>query len=140
MARDIGLFKLSGNFEIEYAGPIDPRNRRATKDELFLENTWVNSNNTHYLYNGMPVIIYNDPIQTNNGLYILLNKDLYTQESSWLFIGKEKNSIFAGVKLSSIDAGDVGDMSITDDYLYICVLSGTAGNAIWKRIPLFATT
>ena len=66
----------------------------------------------------------------NNGLYILLNKDLFTEESSWLFIGKQKNSIFAGSKSSSNDSGVVGDMSITDDYVYICVSTGNVGNAI----------
>ena len=51
-----------------------------------------------------------------------------------------KNSIFAGSKSSSNNSGVVGDMSITDDYVYICVSTGNVGNAIWKKIPLFATT
>jgi len=62
-------------------------------------------------------------------LYILLNKNLYTIESSWLYIGKQKNSIFAGPKSSSTDSGVIGDISITDDYVYICVSTGNVGNA-----------
>ena len=139
MDRNFGLFNLSGNFEIQYSGPIDARNRIETKALLFEENTWKSSDGSIYLYNGMPVIVYNDSEISNNGLYILLNYVLYDVEESWLYIGKQKNSIFAGSKSSSIDAGDFGDMSLTDDYLYVCVTQGTAGNAIWKKVPLFAT-
>ena len=139
MSRLLGLFPLSGNFEIKYAGPIDSRNRVNTKNDLFLEQTWLDDAGTHYLFNGMSVIVWNDPNNNYNGLYILLNKNFYTNEESWLYIGKQKNSIFAGEKSSSTDAGEFGDMSITDDYLYICVSGGNAGTATWKRIPLFAT-
>jgi hypothetical protein len=41
-----------------------------------------------------------------------------------------------GAKLSSVDAGTYGQTSLDDDYLYICIQTGTAGNAIWKKIPL----
>lgn len=44
-----------------------------------------------------------------------------------------------GEKTSASDAGTFGEMSIVDDYLYMCVQTGTVGNAIWKRAPLFAT-
>lgn len=140
MNRSLGIFPLSGNFEIQYSGPIDSRNNLESKSLLFEESTWVSADGNLYIYNGMPVVIWNDVESANNGIYILLNKNLYTVESSWLYLGKQKNSIFAGPKSSSNDSGGIGDMSITDDYLYICVSSGNAGNAIWKKIPLFATT
>jgi len=44
-----------------------------------------------------------------------------------------------GEKKTGVDAGTIGQMSITDDYLYICVLSGEIGIAIWKKSVLFAT-
>ena len=137
--KQFGIFPLSGNFEIQYAGSIDSRNNIESKNLLFEESTWLSTDNSIYIYNGMPVIVWNDQNIENNGLYILLNKNLYNIESSWLYIGKQKNSIFAGSKSSSIDAGNFGDMSLTDDYLYVCVTQGTAGNAIWKKVPLFAT-
>lgn len=135
--RQFGIFPLSGNFEIQYAGPIDSRNNIESKNLLFEESTWLSTDNTIYIYNGMPVIVWNDPIISNNGLYILLNKNLYSIESSWLYIGKQKNSIFAGEKYSASDPGNAGDMSYSDDYLFICVLTGIAGEAIWKKTPLF---
>jgi hypothetical protein len=42
-----------------------------------------------------------------------------------------------GDRYSSTDAGTINQISISDDYLYICVKTGTAGNAIWKKTPLF---
>jgi hypothetical protein len=44
-----------------------------------------------------------------------------------------------GPKSSLTDPGSLFDMSITDDYIYYCVKSGTAGNAIWKKGVLFHT-
>jgi hypothetical protein len=41
-----------------------------------------------------------------------------------------------GSKQSSIDAGQVGELSVDDDYMYVCVISGGAGSATWKKIPL----
>jgi hypothetical protein len=42
-----------------------------------------------------------------------------------------------GVKVTGTDAGVIGQTSITDDYLYICVQTGTTSTAIWKKITLF---
>lgn len=47
--------------------------------------------------------------------------------------------VTTGVKSSATDAGTAGDISITDDYIYFCVQTGTAGNAIWKKAVVFAT-
>lgn len=41
-----------------------------------------------------------------------------------------------GAKQSSIDAGALGEFSVDDDYLYICVIAGGAGSAVWKRIAM----
>jgi len=41
-----------------------------------------------------------------------------------------------GSKYSSSDAGTVGQRSIDDDYLYICVATGGAGAATWKKTAL----
>lgn len=42
-------------------------------------------------------------------------------------------------KSSADDAGMQGQMAHNDDYVYVCTTTGTAGNAIWKRIPLLRT-
>lgn len=42
-------------------------------------------------------------------------------------------------KQTGVDAGFLHEMSIVDDYLYVCVKAGTAETAIWKRTILFTT-
>ena len=44
-----------------------------------------------------------------------------------------------GEKQSATHAGTFGEMSLSDDYLFLCVKTGTAGNAIWKRTSLHQT-
>jgi len=48
-------------------------------------------------------------------------------------------NVFEGAKSSATDAGTFGDISLSDDYAYFCVKSGSAGNAIWKKSIMFLT-
>ncbi|RLD56518.1 MAG: hypothetical protein DRI97_07290 [Bacteroidetes bacterium] len=41
-----------------------------------------------------------------------------------------------GAKQSSVDAGALGEFSVDDDYLYVCVVAGSAGSAVWKQTAL----
>ena len=68
--RQFGIFPLSGNFEIQYAGSIDPRNNIESKNLLFEESTWLSTDNSIYIYNGMPVIVCNDQNIENNVSYM----------------------------------------------------------------------
>ena len=47
--------------------------------------------------------------------------------------------VSAGTKSSASDAGTVGQLSRDDDYLYICVVTGGVGAAVWKKVPLSQT-
>lgn len=44
-----------------------------------------------------------------------------------------------GEKKTGIHSGKEFELSVTDDYLYICVQPGDEKNAIWKKIVLFQT-
>lgn len=44
-----------------------------------------------------------------------------------------------GEKKTGIHSGKEFELSVTDDYLYICVQPGDEKNAIWKKIILFQT-
>ncbi len=60
-------------------------------------------------------------------------------EQEWLESLTGKIDISLGARSSAADAGETGDISVTDDYIYFCVRSGTAGNAVWKKTILFQT-
>jgi len=44
-----------------------------------------------------------------------------------------------GTKNSATDAGIAGQVAYDDDWAYVCVISGTAGNAKWKKFTLSLT-
>jgi hypothetical protein len=45
--------------------------------------------------------------------------------------------VTSGEKVTGVHAGVLGTISITDDYMYLCVKEGEAGVAIWKKSLLF---
>jgi hypothetical protein len=47
------------------------------------------------------------------------------------------NNFGNGVRITGTDSGTFGDISITDDYVYVCVQTGTNLTAIWKKIVAF---
>jgi len=51
----------------------------------------------------------------------------------------EKLRFSFGTKQTGVDGGTVGDVSVDDDYLYVCVVTGGAGVAVWKKSVLFKT-
>lgn len=51
----------------------------------------------------------------------------------------ESIKIGSGPRSSDKDAGKLNEMSLDDDYLYICVKAGDAGKAIWKKTLMFQT-
>lgn len=60
-------------------------------------------------------------------------------EQQWLESLRGQIDISSGERSSLADAGESGDISTTDDYVYFCVKTGTAGNAVWKKAVLFQT-
>jgi len=50
-----------------------------------------------------------------------------------------ENNMASSSKKTGVDSGTFGDMAVTDDYLYLCVSTGDATTAIWKKILLYET-
>lgn len=75
--------------------------------------------------------------EVNAGLSDTVFLTPYNLRNSNLFTGLV--SFEDGDKSSDTDAGTKGQMSITDDYVYICVQTGIAGSAIWKRFLITET-
>jgi hypothetical protein len=42
-----------------------------------------------------------------------------------------------GERKTGVHSGTFGQVSITNDYYYICVQTGTTSTAIWKKIVMF---
>jgi len=96
MSRNKGTFTYSYNFEPVISGPLDARIKVSTINDLITKGTWSDVNNNIWLYTGMIVSVISDPDINNNGIYFLLDENLYNLSSSWLKI--------SGVIPGSIDA------------------------------------
>lgn len=82
--REFGTFPVSANYEPQVGAPFDARQLVNTKAALTIEETWLQADGGKYIYNGMIVAVGNDKEEDNNGLYLLLNSNLYYLEASWM--------------------------------------------------------
>lgn len=82
MARDRGVYNMSGNIELSKEAPLDARRKVDTYAELFLEATWKDSNNRVWLYDGMTVEV-GDRL---GELWQLKSKTSYSRQEDWVKI------------------------------------------------------
>ena len=82
MARDRGVYNMSGNIELSKEAPLDARRKVNTFAELFLEATWKDSNNKVWLYDGMTVEV-GDRL---GELWQLKSKISYSRQEDWVKI------------------------------------------------------
>lgn len=80
MARIKGMFSVSANYEPTIVAPLDAREVVQYKSDLFARKTWL-KNDSLFIYNGLKVSVTQDT-EENNGVYVLLNKDLYMEKAS----------------------------------------------------------
>lgn len=83
MARFKGTFEVPANYEPQKAAPFDARQLVENKSDLFLTQTWQDTNKDMWLYNGMLVSVSGDTETNYNGIYWLIDKNKYNQSSGW---------------------------------------------------------
>lgn len=86
MARIKGVTGFPGSFEPEAANGLDARGRVETQADLLLEDTWKALDGNLYIYNGMPVVVYDDTLD-KIGMYFLIDYLNYDQLASWIRVG-----------------------------------------------------
>lgn len=82
MGRDRGVYNMPGNIELSKEAPLDARRKVNTFAELFLEDTWKDSNNRVWLYDGMTVEV-GDRL---GELWQLKSKNSYSNPEDWVKI------------------------------------------------------
>ena len=83
MARYKGIFKASANYEPQVAAPFDARMLVEAKSDLTTATTWQQANGSIWVYTGMIVAVAADPVESNNGVYVLIDALNYTNELAW---------------------------------------------------------
>lgn len=102
MGRDIGTNVYSNNFEPQVMGLLDARGKAATKADLTTTAQWTSTDGNIYAPKAILVAVTDDPIESNNGLYMLKGDD-YSVASNWMKIGSDGNMEFVMVDLSFIN-------------------------------------
>ena len=91
--RNTGSFNLSGNLQVQYAGPLDPRLVVKTKAGLTEEVTFKPiPGGAAFVYAGMVVTVVQDPIEANNGLYFLKSAE-YTDPQNWVHVSVDPQTL-----------------------------------------------
>lgn len=122
MAKAFNPINFPAGFNIDLAVPIDSRVIVDTKSSLTSSDYWMNDNYPIKLYNGLICAV-----QDSGEVYVLMNKDNYTVETSWKKVGAD------------IDANDVQEIieqAVGDDLLEITQSITNINNTLtWNEIP-----
>jgi hypothetical protein len=93
----------------------------------------INPTDIHARLHDINSIVDHNPVEPENrGKYLATDPE----NGGIVFLS---GLIPEGEKHSATHAGKFGEMSLSDDYLFLCVKTGSAGNAIWKRTTLHQT-
>ncbi len=91
--RPSGGIGFSNNFEPQVGAPLDARIVVPFKSDLTLALTWTALDGGIYVFDGLTVTVWNDPVPANNGVYILQDAANYTVASNWLFVGSSGSGV-----------------------------------------------
>lgn len=87
--RNYGTNIYSNNFEPQVNGVLDARTKiEGPASDLTLDSTWTSKDGKQWACEGLVVSVVNDPEESKNGLYLLLDDD-YSSTSNWKFIGSD---------------------------------------------------
>lgn len=80
MAKNLGVASISTNFQVKYAGAIDPRVLVDTKTDLINPDSWPHEGETYYVYNGLIVAVVD-----THSIYMLVDSTKITEPdySGW---------------------------------------------------------
>ena len=105
MGRNKGTFNFAANFEVLAQAPLDARQVVDTFNDLITPATWEDDDNNTWLFNGLLVVVANDPSTSLNGVYYLSDLDNYTAASVWIKSGSNQ-------QVESLDASVVYNQQV----------------------------
>lgn len=138
MGRDIGTNVYSNNFEPQVMGLLDARGKAATKADLTTTAQWTSTDGNIYAPKAILVAVTDDPIASNNGLYMLKGDD-YSVASNWMQINGENtpsnvkvlttanlvdSSRTSAVQISLADISTLRSATDKDVFVYNGVIGG----------------
>ena len=129
MAKVFNPINFPAGFNIDLAVPIDSRVIVDTKSSLTSSEYWMNDNYPIKLYNGLICAV-----QDSGEVYVLMNKDNYTVETSWKKVGADIDANDVQEIIEQAVGDDLSEItqSITDINQDITTINNTLS---WGEIP-----
>lgn len=144
--RNYGTNVYSNNFEPQVNGVLDARTKiEGPASDLTLDSTWTSKDGKQWACAGLVVSVINDPEDSKNGLYLLLDDD-YSQTSNWKFIGSDvdlsskQDVLVSGQNIKTINGNSLlgsGNLEIQEGGPSITVddtLSTTSTNPVQNKV------
>lgn len=144
--RNYGTNVYSNNFEPQVNGVLDARTKiEGPASDLTLNSTWTSKDGKQWACAGLVVSVINDPEDSKNGLYLLLDDD-YSQTSNWKFIGSDvdlsskQDVLVSGQNIKTINGNSLlgsGNLEIQGGGSSITVddtLSTTSTNPVQNKV------
>lgn len=144
--RNYGTNVYSNNFEPQVNGVLDARTKiEGPASDLTLDSTWTSKDGKQWACAGLVVSVINDPEDSKNGLYLLLDDD-YSQTSNWKFIGSDvdlsskQDVLVSGQNIKTINGNSLlgsGNLEIQGGGPSITVddtLSTTSTNPVQNKV------
>lgn len=144
--RNYGTNVYSNNFEPQVNGVLDARTKiEGPASDLTLNSTWTSKDGKQWACAGLVVSVVNDPEDSKNGLYLLLDDD-YSQTSNWKFIGSDvdlsskQDVLVSGQNIKTINGNSLlgsGNLEIQGGGSSITVddtLSTTSTNPVQNKV------
>lgn len=144
--RNYGTNVYSNNFEPQVNGVLDARTKiEGPASDLTLDSTWTSKDGKQWACEGLVVSVVNDPEDSKNGLYLLLDDD-YSSTSNWKFIGSDvdlsskQDVLVSGQNIKTINGNSLlgsGNLQIQVEGPSITVddtLSTTSTNPVQNKV------
>lgn len=144
--RNYGTNVYSNNFEPQVNGVLDARTKiEGPASDLTLDSTWTSKDGKQWACAGLVVSVINDPEDSKNGLYLLLDDD-YRSTSNWKFIGSDvdlsskQDVLVSGQNIKTINGNSLlgsGNLQIQGEGPSITVddtLSTTSTNPVQNKV------
>lgn len=144
--RNYGTNVYSNNFEPQVNGVLDARTKiEGPASDLTLDSTWTSKDGKQWACAGLVVSVINDPEDSKNGLYLLLDDD-YRSTSNWKFIGSDvdlsskQDVLVSGQNIKTINGNSLlgsGNLQIQVEGHSITVddtLSTTSTNPVQNKV------
>lgn len=144
--RNYGTNVYSNNFEPQVNGVLDARTKiEGPASDLTLDSTWTSKDGKQWACAGLVVSVINDPEDSKNGLYLLLDDD-YRSTSNWKFIGSDvdlsskQDVLVSGQNIKTINGNSLlgsGNLQIQGESPSITVddtLSTTSTNPVQNKV------